>query len=550
MNLLQQQRDNISTLLANIIDQGNPVDFARLISLDDIPESFETLRRVYRAIELAQNKGLPPDKDNVAMALEQEFKQDNASEIISKLLENKGRFGNIEHLSTWIQERHRQIQYEQGAEEIRQLMAGPEPMMDKVMKAAAIWDNIQSLYDSDQLEFDAQQRFDYFLERQRQRYTIAKEGHSVGPSLKFEAFVGKKKIHFIRDMKHTDKTVPGDIPWALVLKEGDTFVSEEWIEESTIPVLPDGDMTLITAEPKRGKSTLSQIIAEHNAFTLGHIVLVLQMETDQDTSEMRALARNLGIRRDALSTGNINPDDDQRRFKVYKRDQNNGVLDSEQVDGPTIKEHFDWYRSWLAERPGKLVHVYCPGWSVFRISQMIRMMARLAADEHKELLVIIDYYNLISHEGIRADSDANTLSAIAQQLKNTVAQTGSHAIVFAQETPSNGSGPSPYGSRGIQQKCQIHLTLTRYRTGEEIPVKISTVDGKAFQKRDALGHPMFWCRAKDVWDARAILKIVFANDHAGTEARLMFVNSYYGVVDAAPEFAYTDATMKALEKSG
>lgn len=316
-----------------------------------------------------------------------------------------------------------------------------------------------------------------------------------------------------------------------------------------MPVLPDGDMTLLTAEPKRGKSTIAQILGEHNAFTLGHYVLILQLETDQDTSEMRALARNLGIRRDALSTGFVNPDDDTKRLKMYKRNQENAILSSEQDDGPTIKEHFGWYRNWLSERPGKLVHVYCPGWNVFRMSQMIRMMARLADEADKELLVIIDYYNLISREGIHSDSEANALSAIAQHLKTTVAQTGSHAIVFAQETANNGSDPSPYGSRGIQQKCQIHLTLGRYRTHEELPVTIKTVDGKTFQKRDALGNLMFWCHANDVWDSRAILKIVFANDHAGTEAAIMFVNSYYSIVDAPSEFKYNDASMKALNKS-
>jgi hypothetical protein len=550
MNLYQQQQDSISTLLANIIDQGNPVDFARLISLEDIPERFKTLRLVYQAIQLTQDKGLPPDKDNVAMALQQEFKQEDAADTINRLLENKGRFGNIEHLSVWIKERQTQIWYEEGAERIRELLDGPRPMMEKAMEAAVIWDQIQTLYDSDQLELDAPQRFDYFLDRQRYRHLLAKEGHSVGPSLKFEAFVGKKKVHYIRDLKRMDRTVPGDIPWSLILKEGDTFVSEEWLEEPTIPVLPNGDMTLITAEPKRGKSTLAQIIGEHNAHVLGHYVVVLQMETDQDTSEMRALARNLSIRRDAMSTGNINPDDTRRRFKAYKRDENNAVVDSEQVDGPTIKEHFDWYRSWLASRPGKLVHVYCPGWSVFRINQMIRMMSRLAHEDGKQLLVIIDYYNLISREGISGDSEANILSAIAQHLKTTIAQTGSHAIVFAQETPNNNGDPSPYGSRGIQQKCQIHLTLTRYRTREEFPVTIKDVEGKAFQKRDALGNLMYWCKKGDVWDSRAILKIVFANDHAGTQARIMFVNSYYGVVDAPSEFIYTDESMKALEKSG
>jgi len=312
--------------------------------------------------------------------------------------------------------------------------------------------------------------------------------------------------------------------------------------------LQDGDVTLITAEPKRGKSTIASILAEHNAYELGHIVLLLQLEIDQDSAEMRSIARDLLIPRDALATGHINPDAEDQFILNYERDENGKIVGLEQKKKASVKAVFDARMAQLSSRTGTAVYAYCPGWTVFRIIEAMRMMSVVAKEEGKKLLVIIDYYNKISRDGIAGDGEASTLSRIADHIKDTTASIGCHTIVFSQETP-NDNNPFPFGSRGIQQKAQIHISLRRWKAWEDVPLVVANAEGNPVHVKDSIGRPIYWCKDTDNWDARAILKVILANDNPGTECKIMFQNAYFNALDCPKEYAnFSEDSMNEAEK--
>jgi hypothetical protein len=551
MPKLEELRLNITTLLANIVARGESVDLGKILSWEEIPADFTMLRRIHEAIHNTQTRGLPPNADNIIESLKNDsgLNGEEAQKVVEGLLKHQSKFGNIEHLGVWVREAVAQVAFQEGIEEILRIINTPEGTpQQRWERALTVWGSIQSLNTGEALELDAAGRFNHFRNRQRERWERARKGLSIGPSLKFRDFVGKKRIRYIHNDVREQRDTNGDIPWCAILEEKDEFISEEWLTEPAIPILQDGDVTLVTAEPKKGKSTLAGIWAEHNAYTLGHMVLVLQLETDQDSSEIRALARDMFIPRDALVTGHINPDATDQYLWNYERNRQGKIIGTEQTKKVPIKEAFDARESYLSSRPGSVIYAYCPGWSVFRIIEAMRMMSLVAKHEGKKLLVIIDYYNKISREGISGDSEANTLSRIADYIKDTTARLGCHTIVFSQETP-NENRPSPYGSRGIQQKAQIHLSLQRWTAWEDIPLLVANEDGKAVHMRDSIGRPIYWCKDTDNWDARAILKVIFANDNPGTECRIMFYNAYFTAQDCPKEYAsYTCESMDTAEK--
>lgn len=292
----------------------------------------------------------------------------------------------------------------------------------------------------------------------------------------------------------------------------------------SIPVLEDGDITLITAPAKSGKTTMGMIIAETNAIENDIDVLWLLTETSPRTIEERFEARDTLIPGWALRKGIVDFDKEpyKKVHQKYIEEQRN---------------YWDHY--------GHTYLQYIAGARMGAIASQIRMHKRLADSRNRPLLVIVDYLQRL-HKPNKA-SDVEAIAAISNELKDLAVRYDCHIILFSQESFSNdgkANGDSrAHGSNTPIFVAQVHMAMKVLNC--EIDIQVTDENGQPVFNR--IGHERYWQKAgKNKRQSVVKLEILRANDNETTHAFAAFESDLFLMLDCSepgislPAFVQTD----------
>lgn len=210
---------------------------------------------------------------------------------------------------------------------------------------------------------------------------------------------------------------------------------------SHIRRLIPGDVTLVTAPPKAGKSSLAREIANWNARRgRGYIkVLMVHLEDGHDKVADREMARYGGLDGEELRQG----------------------------------QHIEKVKQTFAEMDWKnhILYMHAPNIRPDHIAKTIRNLA-LSLPEYGSLLVIIDYLNenKLDMRYVRGDNTSERLAAAMQTFKSVTEECSRrgrykgfvHSIVFQQQ---NDEGLA-LGSRAGYKFAQNVIEMERARAGQ------------------------------------------------------------------------------------
>lgn len=238
-----------------------------------------------------------------------------------------------------------------------------------------------------------------------------------------------------------------------------------------VPVLNDGDVTLITAPPKAGKTTCVMYLSEANTIQNDIDVLVLLAETSPKTIEERFIAKDLLIPGWALRKGIVDLTKTPYK-KAYE-----SYIESEENIWNTL---------------GRVYFQYIAGFKISQIASEIRIHKRLADKRGRTLLVIIDYLQRIAKPNRQSDVEA--IALISNSLKDIAVRYDCHIILFSQETLSseaNNRGDSrAHGSNTPIFVAQNHIALKVLNCTRNILVEDE--DGALHNR---LGRERYWQKA-------------------------------------------------------
>jgi replicative DNA helicase len=290
-----------------------------------------------------------------------------------------------------------------------------------------------------------------------------------------------------------------------------------------------GDMWLVTAKSKHGKTTFATEIGRHIAFNQkDYLVLMLHLETSQLTLGQREAAREFVIKPGTIREGLIDPRD-EKWAKKFKKAQ----------------DRVAWHCG-VGEK-SKYWYEHCPGLTLNELEYFLRRYKTRAEAMGLELVVILDYYQEMDWYGL-AETETAGLNILATKLKTLFDQYEVYAIVFAQESldEDERNRTTPYMARKIVMRAQGHIRILRgHEDGhefaeEDLPVydavcgddgQLHTArdeNGLAIVKKDGLGEKMYWHRQGQP-DSYIRLHLVRANDDEPGMCYLQMANGYFKI---------------------
>ncbi len=209
--------------------------------------------------------------------------------------------------------------------------------------------------------------------------------------------------------------------------------------------LQNADLIILAARPSMGKTSFALMLAENAAIHAGAVVGVFSLEMSKESLVMRMLC----------SQGNI----DAQRFR-------NGFL-----------SRLEWAQ--IAKSLGVLADTKIflddtPGLSVLEMRAKAR---RLAAEQKKLDLIIVDYLQLMSGSSKRAESRQQEVSQISRELKGLAKEMNVPLVALSQlsRAPESRSDHKPQlsdlrESGALEQDADVVAFIFReemYKSPEE-----------------------------------------------------------------------------------
>jgi replicative DNA helicase len=209
--------------------------------------------------------------------------------------------------------------------------------------------------------------------------------------------------------------------------------------------LQPSDLIILAARPSMGKTSFALMLAENAAILSGAVVGVFSLEMSKESLVMRMLC----------SQGNI----DAQRFR-------NGFL-----------SRLEWAQ--IAKSLGVLADTKIflddtPGLSVLEMRAKIR---RLAAEQKKLDLIIVDYLQLMSGSSKRVESRQQEVSQISRELKGLAKEMNVPLVALSQlsRAPESRSDHKPQlsdlrESGALEQDADVVAFIFReevYKSAEE-----------------------------------------------------------------------------------
>lgn len=281
------------------------------------------------------------------------------------------------------------------------------------------------------------------------------------------------------------------------------------------PVMRGGDVTLLTAAPKAGKTTSVMQVAEYNAEHNDTDVLILLLETPASTLEERFLAKYLMIPPNALRKGlvDLRKDPFRQLHSDYKERQQN---------------------TW--DTGGRIYIQYIAGAKLSKIAAEIRTHKRMADARNRPLLVIIDYLQRIPEIG--GKSTVESLAIVSNSMKDFAVMYGVHILLLSQESftgNAKAQGDSrAHGSNTPIFVAQVHMALRVLNSQQDIFV------GNGDQL-DRMGNVRYFQR-KGNHQRQSILRydIIRANDDETGNAYMLMENPLFTMYDFSAELDKLD----------
>ena len=434
------------------------------VTPDLIPADLKFEKQVLEAFYLAEEKGLPPNVDNITLLCRSN--DQNLREKIEKLAGEASSVPLIRAGAIWFTSWVKQELLSEAAKEVMRV-AGMD-YGDVGEKRDRMLDSLINLPIADvQQSYNRVELMEMFQDVQRKRVERAQQGQALGAVLHLAA-----------------------------LREA-------------APVLTPGDLTLITAAPKAGKTGSVMEIAEYNALENDTDVLVLLLETSPTTIEERFLARDLLIPGKALRDGKVN-------------------LHKPPFEAP--------YRAYLEEQRqhwntcGRMYFEYIAGSKLSEITTKIRIHKRMADARNRPLLVIIDYLQRITKASNKSDVEA--IALISNYIKDIAVRYECHIILLSQESFTGANreqGDSrAHGSNTPIFVAQIHIALRVLNATKS--VLFTDENGVPF--KDALGRDRSW-QTEGKQKRQSVIRydILRANDNDTTQAYALVENAFFIMTD-------------------
>lgn len=231
-----------------------------------------------------------------------------------------------------------------------------------------------------------------------------------------------------------------------LMKAGVPRVSMLWPRlDNMVPYLFPGNMVLVTAKTKRGKSSFVQDWFDFQ-LRRGFRGLYFHFEDPPEVMGLKRTARLMGL--DAY-----NEQGEHVGIPFVK--MLTGVLSSDEI---ALIEALDQRaEAWTVNG----TQIYCVNWEM---QQVVRVWQR--EDWRQKVdFVVVDYLNkarLSPHDN-RYLGVFESRGRDAELVKSTAELTGCIAVLVQQE----GDDGRPYQTRQAMQKAQVHLSLQRDRLGED-----------------------------------------------------------------------------------
>lgn len=496
-------RTGLQTLIANSIairaadgsveeDWDRTIEYQRHITSDLFPWDMQFEARMMELIYQHSINNIPPTPESLRLGMTTQFGMDGSqidqrmADIIAKRTIDR----DVSGISYWMWQAICLINADAALEEAQGILRSPWGTIED-RKAEALTRVTESFdFEDDLTDFTIGEMLDDRLRTMYDTWELVSKGGVPGPSLKWRGFT------HVRDDKGNIR-IPGKIPFL------------RW-----------GNTTLITAKPGYGKTTIGTQLAEYNAWILGLDVLYIHLETPAATLSDRIYARNLLIPAGYLASGNINTKD--RGNPTVQQLAQFASYAASPVKGINGREY----------KSGTIRYKHAVGWDVYRIVNVIADQRRKSAAAGRGLLVIVDYYNLITPR--TTGNVADQLGQIALTLRNSIMRenakmprgTGVHCLVFAQESAGSGD-PYPYGSKQIVQYSQIHISIER----EEAKVRREFPGVADKTVVNFMGRPRVLHEAGG-YDCVTRMKILKANDDERGVVEVIIENNLFRVYDS------------------
>lgn len=482
------------SLLGTLMGAENRIATMRtFLSPADVPSDMPFEREVFRALHHCNERNIPPTFENILAAIlvtgEIDAPQADIKDQLEKIAEKRSDANMaLESYSHWVAQNVMAQRNTTAWNVALSIINGKKGDAHERQEAAL--NIITSSTQADQAfesgtDADLTDEFFDWADGRYQEY-LAGNTHS-GPLLPWYGFIGEHGI------------LPGGMDW--------------------------GDMTLITAQSGFGKSTLVGQIAEYNGYTAQTCdVLVILLETNLMKMKARSLARNCLIPFDMVKVKRFNHKDPRFHKDIHGQDYR-------KTKATPAKGSLGWYQQWVNGSDCGVNYAFAPGASAYEITQLMSLYRRKAEAREKGLLVIVDYLQKIDWTMFSYDQRVG-LERVADVIRDGIEiqnnKSPLHMIMMAQENEMG----DPYGGRGILQRAQLHISLSRSRRqpgamldGGDLPIKNS--DGS--QRTDAIGNSRWYQRATDMLAAQSSLVVRKSNDAPGREIKVVFENAKYRI---------------------
>lgn len=458
------QQANIHTLLAALLD--TPDAIRRLgkwtFDPDHLPASMPleaAFMRVFYDLAGDRMPGIldqgqtPPvvitrQEMEANLSTMRDIGPDQAHEFLDELLQHKPEGTTVAHLARsvcqWVKRDARQNAFEKAWLVFADDMLTEE---DQWQQAMDFITPHAPAFEGKMHTFEGESMFQAFEQDQQERYAALDAGRQTGPRL----------------------------PWGLRKK---------------VPSLRKNNLTVFSAKAGHGKSTVALQLAHEVAHAqIGYDVVYFFLETSSVDTFHRLVASNTLVPTDDLL--------DPSTFRLFG-------------DKPLEKAAAAKYRAWKARylkaqaERGRVWFVHCPDITFADLKAQVALYKQMSKARGRDLMVIIDYYDLISPVGItvagRERHDIN--NALADRLKILAEQFELYLVVFAQDNLDADYSKKKTSAEGqrLYARCQVWVRILREEAVEDLlfPIDAEFPAEEGNTLRDATGQPVYWHRAKEL----------------------------------------------------
>lgn len=486
----QQTIDILHLLLADLFDEKQSrlgMMGSEAITIDLLPEEMRFERSILAAFYKAEEKELPPNPENIALL--SLSKDEKILEKVRALALKANALPMIQAECIWLRSYFQQQLLSEAALAVEQI--AKTDYADVAEKRDRMLDALIDLPISDNKQsFTRIEMMNYFEEEQKKRVERKAKGQALGSVL------------------HLEK-----------LREA-------------APILTPGDLTLITAPPKSGKTQTGMFLAEYNAYDNDTDVLILLLETSPTTIEERWLAKELTIPSKALRDGlvDLSKPPFKIKYDLYKAQQ---------------QQHWD--------EDGRIYLQYIAGSKLSEITTQIRIHKRMADARNRPLLVIVDYLQRIQKASNKTDVEA--IALISNFIKDLAVRYQCHIVLFSQESftgvnRENGDSRA-HGSNTPIFVAQLHIAMRVLNA----TIDVQVTDGGNVPEKNALGQDRYW-QHEGKQKRQSVMRydILRANDNDTTQAYMAVENPLFiwhdiSVVDPTQLPNFIQTQLKEFQKS-